>query len=499
MSPHSKTGYVRNRRCRLEPLESRCLLSAVACVFGPMPLRDAANLVGTAVPAAAAVVTNPTISKVAVSEAKGTLTWNVYDAVALTSASLTIDGTPVTAISGPYQAASGVNYSAKYGTLAAGSHDYTIRAVDKNGGVATLDGSFTLAGPTISKVAISKATGRISWNVAASAGVASTTLSIDGTDVTAISGPYTAASGFNYSAEFGTLAAGSHTYTITAVDKNGDTSSLDGSFTLDGPTISKVAVSQATGAISWNVDNSGGVKSMTLAIDGTSVTAISGPYKAASGVNYSAKYGTLSAASHTYTITATDNFGAVSTLTGSFTLDGPAISKVAVSAAKGMLTWNIFDSIGVASTTLAVDGTKVTAISGPYTAASGINYSANYGVLSAASHTYTITATDKSGAVTTLTGTFTLAGPTISKVAFSLAKQAITWNLLDLAGVQSTSIAFDGKDATAILGPYKAASGANYSAWYGALAAGSHTYTITATDKLGSVSTLTDTFILPSF
>jgi hypothetical protein len=63
-------------------------------------------------------------------------------------------------------------------------------------------------------------------------GVASCTLKIDGKAVSNVNGPYAAASGVNFSASYGSLAAGNHTYTITATDKAGNVSSSSGSFTL---------------------------------------------------------------------------------------------------------------------------------------------------------------------------------------------------------------------------------------------------------------------------
>ena len=57
-----------------------------------------------------------------------------------------------------------------------------------------------------------------------------------------------------YAGVFGTLAAGAHTYVITATDKLGVTSTLSGQFTVPvdpGPTISAVAFAFAKGFMSW--------------------------------------------------------------------------------------------------------------------------------------------------------------------------------------------------------------------------------------------------------
>ncbi len=90
----------------------------------------------------------------------------------------------------------------------------------------------TNSGPTIRQVAVSQAKGRISWNAVDPDGVASSTLKIDGKTVSNVSGPYAATSGVNFSAAYGALAVGDHTYTITATDKRGNVSSSSGSFIL---------------------------------------------------------------------------------------------------------------------------------------------------------------------------------------------------------------------------------------------------------------------------
>ena len=106
------------------------------------------------------------------------------------------------------------------------------------------------------------------------------------------------------------------------------------------------------------------------------------------------------------------------------------------------------------------------------------------------SHAYTITATDRSGQVSTLTGTFevTRTGPTISQIGMSVSKGQISWNAYDADGVAACSLRIDGVLVQKVYGPYKAASGANYIAKFGSLSTGSHTYTITATDRRGYVT-----------
>ena len=325
--------------------------------------------------------------------------------------------------------------------------------------------SAAATGPVISDVGVNPAAGYVSWNEVDPAGLSAAGLSIDGNALrqSQISGPYPAASGANYAGIFGTLSAGPHTYVITASDTLGNTSTLDGSFTVPtpsaGPVISQVGVNLASGYVSWNEADPAGLSAGQLSIDGNALSPsqISGPYPAASGVNYVGIFGTtLSAGPHTYVITATDTLGNVSTLDGSFTVPtpaaGPVISQVGVNLTSGYVSWNEADPAGLSAGQLSIDGNALSPsqISGPYPAASGVNYVGIFGTtLSAGPHTYVITATDTLGNVSTLDGSFTVtatppAGPVISQVGVNLTTGYVSWNEADPAGLSAGQLSIDG-------------------------------------------------------
>jgi hypothetical protein len=134
---------------------------------------------------------------------------------------------------------------------------------------------------------------------------------------------------------------------------------------------------------------------------------------------------------------------------------GPTISSVVVVPAQGLMTWNAQDSDSVASSSLTVDGTAAK-IYGPYTAASGVNYSGVFGTLSAGIHNYTITATDRSGNVSTSNGSFTVsASSSAAKNAlFSVASlpaqsnsAKVDW-LYGLGGLLNSTPSSSGKNNT---------------------------------------------------
>jgi Tol biopolymer transport system component len=384
--------------------------------------------------------------------------------------------------------------------------------------------------PTISGVVVSTAKGVITWNVYDADGIAGVSLKLDNVGVSKIYGPYAAAKGLDYSGKFGTLSAGSHTYLISATDTVGNTSTATGTFTVvnPGPTISSIIVAEAASnpvkngilettdklVITWAAGSANGaIAGQSVTVDGKAIKPIYGPY---SNVNYSCPIGTWAAGTHDYVIATTDSTGASSTASGTFMVIGtttvtPEISHVIVAEAasnpsrngvleatdKLVITWSASSTGGsIALQDVKVDGTTVTPIYGPY---GGVNYACPIGMRTAGSHAYAITTTDSTGASASASGTFTVvgatnAGPTIGNIVVATEKGVITWNVFDADGVAGCSLAVDGVAVSKVFGPYTAATGANYAGKYGTLPDASHTYTITATDKLGNISTMSGAF-----
>jgi hypothetical protein len=266
------------------------------------------------------------------------------------------------------------------------------------------------------------------------------------------------------------------------------------------PTISSVVVVVSQGLMTWNLQDANGIGSTGLTVDGVAVSAIYGPYAAPSGVNYAGVFGSLPSGTHSYTITATDTLGLSSQYTGTFDV-GPTISSVVVAttASPPVITCRITTSTGVASTTIAVDGTYL-AVAGPYGTKYAGNYAGLLGALSGGSHSYVIVATDANGASSSVSGTFTTTsstgkGPVISSivVATSANPPVITWRLTDSAGVKVTTVTVDGVYLT-VYGPYGSTTAGNYAGAMSTLSAGSHTYVINATNTKGVSSKATGTF-----
>lgn len=206
---------------------------------------------------------------------------------------------------------------------------------------------------------------------------------------------------------------------------------------------------------------------------------------------------------------------------------GPTISGVMVVEATGLrdgaiiageslvMTFNAADPEGVVSAILFVDGKQIGPVCGPFACVSGMNFAAALGTPSAGAHSYSIVATDSVGnsTATAYTGTFTVLasmmsqlGPTISGVMVvegALPRNGVlttnesiimTFNAADPNGVASVALVVDGTAVTSICGPFAATSGANYAVSLGMRSAGTHNYSIMASDNLGNASQYTGTF-----
>jgi hypothetical protein len=166
----------------------------------------------------------------------------------------------VAPINGPY---AGLYFSGIIGSRAAGSHSYTIRTTDSTGVSSESSGSFnvtaaTITPPSITSVVVGETTPKngilesneslvITWIATSSNGIASQTLTVDGSTVTPINGPY---AGIYFSAVIGTRSAGSHSYAIHTTDSMGVSSDSSGGFSVAAAlTVEAAAAPQGSAAV----------------------------------------------------------------------------------------------------------------------------------------------------------------------------------------------------------------------------------------------------------
>jgi hypothetical protein len=508
----------------------------------------ATSLLGSLTVASVVVVEATQQNGVLESNERGKITWAATAAHPIASATLTIDGSAVSPVNGPYGPSGGTFFfSALFGPLAAGTHTYVIQVVNNQGVVGGSSGTFvvTTAPPLISGVVVAEATrqdgilqanekGVITWALTDGNPITSEALTVDGTAVSPILGPF-GPSGSNlfYSATFDPLTAGSHSYTIEMTDNTGQSNSVSGTFTVapvPTPVISLLVVAEATPQngvlesnerlkITWEATSTGGIVSQTMTVDGRAIAPINGPY---GGLYYSCPIGMWSAGDHTYVITATGSNGVSFSDSGTFTVVAsaatpPSIASIVVAEAaaptNGILeasdplkiTWAASSSDGIAAQTMMVDGRAIAPINGPY---SGVYYSCPIGAWSAGTHTYAITSTDAGGISSTVSSTFNVAASSAVPVAIdgivvaeaSTARNGtldsseplvITWAASSSGGIASQALTIDGRTVTPINGPY---GGLYYSCQIGAWSAGTHTYVITASNSTGFTSNSSGTF-----
>lgn len=206
--------------------------------------------------------------------------------------------------------------------------------------------------PTISSVVVAEATrqdgilesneeGVITWAVTDGDPIRLKSVMVDGTDATAIYGPYGPYSGsYYYAGVFGPLAAGTHSYTIQVTDNAGLTTSVSGTFVVaaaPAPLISSVVVAEATyqdgildstetGVVTWAVTDSSTITTKSLMVDGAAANAVYGPYGPyGDSYYYAGVFGPLTPGTHNYLIQVTNSAGVSATYSGTFTVASPVV------------------------------------------------------------------------------------------------------------------------------------------------------------------------------
>ncbi len=358
-------------------------------------------------------------------------------------------------------------------------------------------------GPTISAVVPSEAQGIMTWNASDPDGVARAHVMIDGVRYDGHPMPQST-SIVNFWTSIKGLSDGDHEYTIVAVDKAGNTSQKEGSFTFGGgvvgagPVISAVVPSEAQKVMTWNASDPDGVASAFVTIDGVKYGGNPVPQNTTS-VSFWWSLDGIGDGTHEYTITAVDKAGNATQKPGSFTFGGgssvgtgPVISAVVPSEAQGIMTWNASDADGVASAYVMIEGVRYDGVPVPQSATS-VNFWTSIN-LGAGTYDYTITAVDKAGNSSQKPGSFTFgggsivgAGPVISAVVPSEAKKVMTWNASDADGVASAYVMIEGVRYDGASMPQSATS-VNFWTSIANLSTGTYDYTITAVDKAGNTT-----------
>ena len=430
------------------------------------------------------------------------------------------------------QANAGGNWSQTIGVLAAGSYSYTATATDAAGNVSAPSSplAFTVnttapAAPTIADAADVNGTVNAANDTSAQAltgtAGANDTINIYLNGGTTPAYTTQANAGGNWSQTIGVLAAGSYSYTATATDAAGNVSAPSSplAFTVNttapaAPTIADAA--DVNGTVNAANDTSAQALTGTAGANDTINIYLNGgttpayTTQANAGGNWSQTIGVLAAGSYSYTATATDAAGNVSAPSSplAFTVNttAPAAPTIADAAdVNGTVNAANDTSAQALTGTAGANDTINIYLNGGTTPAyttqanAGGNWSQTIGVLAAGSYSYTATATDAAGNVSAPSSplAFTVnttapAAPTIADAAdvngtVNAANDTSAQALTGTAGANDTiNIYLNGGTTPAYT--TQANAGGNWSQTIGVLAAGSYSYTATATDAAGNVS-----------
>jgi alpha-tubulin suppressor-like RCC1 family protein len=361
-----------------------------------------------------------------------------------------------------------------YTALGDGPHTFTVTATDLAGNSASASFTWTID-TTPPGVVIDSGPANPSNSSSATftfhSGdpTATFTCSVDGGPVTPC------VSGQSYSG----LTDGSHTFTVTATDGLGNSSSASFTWTIDtvGPDVfidSGPSNPSNSSSATFTFHSTDPAATFTCSLDGDT------PVTCSSGLSYTG----LADGSHTFTVTATDPAGNSASASFTWTIDtvGPDVfidSHPSDPSNSSSATFTFHSTDPAATLTCSLDGGPATPCASPQTFAG----------LADGPHTFTVTATDPAGnrASASFTWTIDSVGPDVF----------IDSGPSNPSNSSSALFAFHSTDASATFtcsidggAPVPCSSPASYSG----LTDGPHTFTVTATDPAGNAASASFTW-----
>jgi hypothetical protein len=436
----------------------------------------------------------PYHQKITAGGAPGTITLSVSD----------IQGT----IPGLTVPANGIGSLVISGTpTATGTESFTVTATASSGGTVSTDYSVTVNGAvSLSPAKLPPDTANVAYQQTISASGGTGTISLKVTNLAgAILGLNVPTSGTGSLVISGTpTAAGTETFTVVATDSAGATSRQNYSITVN----KAVALGPATlpadtvnTAYQQTITASGGTGAVTLAVDPASIQgAITGLTVPASGTGTLAIGGTPTATgTETFTVDATDSLGGTTSATYSITVN-PAIvlspAELPADTVNIQYQQTITAGGGTGKIGLRVSNLKA-AIPGLTVPAKGTGSLAISGLPTAAgTETFTITATDSAGGTTstdysiTVNKPITLGAAKLPSGTVNVAyQQLITAN----GGTGTVSLVVDNivHAVSGLVVPPQSTGTLDITGT--PTAAGTETFTVTATDSVGASKTETFT------
>ena len=384
---------------------------------------------------------------------------------------------------------------------ATGTETFTVTATDSLGATTTANYSITVdPALTLVPATLPADTVGVAYDQTITGGGGTGTLTLAVSNIQgAIPGLTVPTTGTGSLAITGTpTATGTETFALTITDSLGATTTQDYSITVNAvPSLAPATLPADSIGVAYNqtITASGGTGTLALVVSDIQ-DAIPGLTVPASGTGSLVISGTPTAAgTETFTVTATDSVGATTTTSYSVTVNAPLSLAPATLPA---------DTVGVAydQTITASGGTGTLALTvsniqgaipGLTVPTSGTTSLVFDGTPTAAgTETFTVTATDSLGATTTTNYSITVnAAPSLSPATLPADTIGVAYDqTITASGGTGTLALVVSNIQDAIPGLTVPSSGTGSLVIGGTpTAAGTETFTVTATDSLGATTT----------
>lgn len=372
-----------------------------------------------------------------------------------------------------------------YSSLVEGDHTFSVKAIDTAGNISNVDTKTWHTDLTLPVITIGSSpnaiTNQISSTFAFSAtdlgggSVASYNCKIDGGSWGTCSSP-----------KIDILAAGSHTFSVTATDTAGNisgVSSYSWIIDLSLPTVTltsnPASLTNSTSAsfVFLGTDTGGGsIASYQCAIDGGSFAVCSSPKS----------YLSLSASAHVFSVKAIDTAGNVgNTTTYNWTVDTttPMASILSGPSSLTNSTSATYTFSATAPPSGSITGYECNVDAGGWTSCSSPK---TYSGLSAGAHVFSVRSIDNNGNRSSASSQSWVIDTTAPVLSIdtkptsinNLTSAQFSFSATDANGIASYSCKLDSASFTTCSSPMS----------YSSLAQSSHTFSVTATDSAGNVT-----------